>query len=387
MLGEVWLNVGVEKLDMHESVTVKALLDSGATEMFIDKRMADRHGFKLQKLERPIMVRNVDGTNNSGGAITHQIEANVYYKGHVERMRIDVCDLEKTEIILGMPWLAAHNLEINQETEEIKMTRCLPLCGEGSQKRKKVKIIATKEEEKIICQIIDNKEDWKKKEEIEEDHRKIEEIVPKKFLKWRKVFGKVELKRMPTRKTWDHAIDLKETFKLRKERIYPLFKNKREEVQNFVKNQLRKGYIRPSKSPQTLPVFFVGKKDGSKRIVMDYYNLNDQMIKNNYPLPLITELIDNMGSKKVFMKMDLRWGFNNVRIKEGDEWKRAFIMHIGSFEPTVMFFRITNSPAMFQAMMNEILRDLINKGKVAVFVDDMLVGTETEKGHDKIKKY
>jgi len=111
------------------------------------------------------------------------------------------------------------------------------------------------------------------------------------------------------------------------------------------------------------------------------------MIKNNYPLPLITELIDNMGSKKVFMKMDLRWGFNNVRIKEGDEWKRAFIMHIGSFEPTVMFFRITNSPAMFQAMMNEILRDLINKGKVAVFVDDMLVGTETEKGHDKIKKY
>jgi len=111
------------------------------------------------------------------------------------------------------------------------------------------------------------------------------------------------------------------------------------------------------------------------------------MIKNNYPLPLITELIDNMGSKKVFMKMDLRWGFNNVRIKEGDEWKRAFIMHIGSFEPTVMFFRITNSPAMFQAMMNEILRDLINKGKVAVFVDDMLVGTETEKEHDKIKKY
>jgi len=113
MLGEVWLNVGVEKLDMHESVTIKALLDSGATGMFMDKRMTDRHGFKLQKLERLIMVRNVDGTNNSRGAITHQIEANVYYKGHVERMRINVCDLEKTEIILGMPWLAAHNLEIN----------------------------------------------------------------------------------------------------------------------------------------------------------------------------------------------------------------------------------------------------------------------------------
>jgi len=86
-----------------------------------------------------------------------------------------------------------------------------------------------------------------------------------------------------------------------------------------VEDQLKKGYIRPSKSPQTLPVFFVGKKDGSKRMVIDYCNLDDQMIKNNYLLPLIIELINNRGSKKVFTKMNLRWGFNNVRIKEGDE--------------------------------------------------------------------
>jgi len=77
MLREVWMNIGVEKLNMHEGVTVKALLDSGATGMFIDKRMAARHGFKLQKLERPIMVRNMDGTNNSKGAITYQVEVNV----------------------------------------------------------------------------------------------------------------------------------------------------------------------------------------------------------------------------------------------------------------------------------------------------------------------
>jgi len=144
-------------------------------------------------------------------------------------------------------------------------------------------------------------------------------MVPKKFLRWKKVFGKVKSERMPTRKIWDHAIDLKEMFKPWKGKIYPLFKNEREEVQNFVEDQLRKGYIRPSKSPQMSPVFFVGKKDGSKRMVMDYHNLNSQIIKNNYLLPLITELIDNMGSKKVFTKMDLRWGFNNIRIKEGDE--------------------------------------------------------------------
>ena len=86
-------------------------------------------------------------------------------------------------------------------------------------------------------------------------------MVPKKFLKQRKVSGKVELERMPTRKIWDYTIDLKEMFKLQKEKIDSLFKNKREEVQNFVNNQLRKGYIRLSKSPQMLPVFFVSKKE------------------------------------------------------------------------------------------------------------------------------
>jgi len=83
------------------------------------------------------------------------------------------------------------------------------------------------------------------------------------------------------------------------------------------------------KSPQKFPVFFVRKKDKSKRMVMDYRNLNDQTVKNNYPLSLITDLIDNVGSKKVFMKMDLRWKFNNMRIKEGDEQKGVFTIHVG----------------------------------------------------------
>ena len=305
-------------------------------------------------------------------------------------MRMDVCELGKTEIILGMPWLVAHNPEINWKTGEVKMTRCLSLCGrvriKEKERKKKGKRVVTLEKEKIVRWAIDDKEDWGREEEIEKDHRKIKEMVPRKFLKWRKVFGKVKSERMPTRKVWDYAIDLKETFKPRKGRIYPLSKNKREEVQNFVEDQLRKGYIRLSKSPQTLPVFFIRKKDGSKRMVMDYHNLNDQIVKNNYPLPLITDLIDNMGSKKIFTKMDLRWGFNNVRIKEGDEWKGAFTMHVGSFEPTVMFFGITNSPATFQVMMNKILRNLINEGKVAAFVDNVLVGTETEEGHNEIVK-
>jgi len=214
MLREVWLNIGVEKIDTHEGIVIKVLLNSGVTGMFMDRQTAARYGFKLQKLERPLVVRNVDGTNNSEEAITHQVECNVFYKGHIERMRMDVCNLGKTKVILGMLWLAAHNPEINWETGEVKMTRCPLLCGGKGQKKEKVKRVVTEEEEKIVWWVIDDKEDWGREEEIEEDHRKIEEMVPKKFLKWKRVFGKVESERMLKRKVWDHAIDLKETFKL-----------------------------------------------------------------------------------------------------------------------------------------------------------------------------
>ena len=171
------------------------------------------------------------------------------------------------------------------------------------------------EEEKMIARIVEGKEDEKDLIEL----RATEEMVSRRLHKYLKVFEKKNLERMPTRKTWDHTIDLKEGFVPKKSKIYPLSRVEREKVQEFVKDQLRKGYIRPSKSPQTSPVFFVPKKDGKKRMVQDYRYLNSWMIKNNYPLPLISDLIDSIGKKKVFTKMDLRWGYNNVRIKEGDE--------------------------------------------------------------------
>jgi len=113
MLREVWLNIRVEKVDTHKGVIVKVLLDSGTTEIFIDKKIAAKHRFKLQKLDKPVIVRNVNRTNNSRGAITHQVEVNVYYKSHVERIRIDICDLGRTGIILEMPWLQVHNSKID----------------------------------------------------------------------------------------------------------------------------------------------------------------------------------------------------------------------------------------------------------------------------------
>ena len=123
------------------------------------------------------MVRNVNGTNNSAGTITYQVEANMYYKGHIERMRMDVCNLGKTDVILGMLWLQVHNPEINWETGEVKMMRCPPLCGRNTRLkkekvRKRVKKVATLEEEKIMRWAVDDKKDWERKEEVKVDYRK-----------------------------------------------------------------------------------------------------------------------------------------------------------------------------------------------------------------------
>ena len=188
---------------------------------------------------------------------------------------------------------------------------------------------------------------WDEEEEAAKSEADAKKLVPEKFHKWIKVFGKKQSERMPTRKIWDHAINMKEGFVLRKGKVYLLSREEREEVREFIQEQLRKEYIRPSKSPQTALVFFVGKKDGKKRMVQDYRYLNEWTIKNNYPLPLISDVIENIGTKRVFTKMDLRWGYNNVQIKEGDKWKVAFTTPEGSFEPMVMFFGLTNSPATF----------------------------------------
>jgi len=130
-------------------------------------------------------------------------------------------------------------------------------------------------------------------------------------------------------------------------------------------------------------VFFIKKKDGSLRLVQDYRVLNAMTIKNRYPLPLISELVSQLRGAKYFTKLDVWWGFNNVRIKPGDEWKAAFRTNRGLFEPLVMFFGITNSPATFQTMMNDIFRTLIAEGIIVVYLDDILIFTRMEKEHER----
>ena len=161
-LREVWLKVGLEKLESHEGVAVKTLLDSGTTGLFMDTTFAKEKGFKMEKLKKPLLVRNVDGTANAGRAITHQVEYNMFFKGYMERAKMDVCNLGKTELILGMLWLAAHNPEIDWEKGEVKMTHCPPICGRRKQEVKEKKVRKTeKDKDKEVLKRLVPRRFWK----------------------------------------------------------------------------------------------------------------------------------------------------------------------------------------------------------------------------------
>jgi len=162
-LRAVWMKVGLEKVDTHEGVAVDVLLDNGVTGLFMNKEFVEKNGFKMEKLERPVKVMNIDRTHNKGGDITHKVTCNIYYKGHRERAKFDVCNLGRTEVILGMPWLVAHNPEIDWEKGEVELTRCPPWCGKNNKGKERTKLkerIRGVEEEKAISWAADEKEDW-----------------------------------------------------------------------------------------------------------------------------------------------------------------------------------------------------------------------------------
>ena len=198
------------------------------------------------------------------------------------------------------------------------------------------------------------------------------------------VFSKTSFDTLPDRKRWDHAIELLPGSKPTNCKVYPISPSEQTALDEFLEENLSTGRIRPSKSPMASPVFFVKKKDGSLRFVQDYRSLNAMTIKNQYSLPLISDLIHQLRGARYFTKLDVRWGFNNVRIKEGDKWKAAFRTNRGLFEPLVMYFGLTNSPSTFQTMMNDFLHDFIAQGHVCVYMDDILIFTEDLKEHHRI---
>jgi hypothetical protein len=217
---------------------------------------------------------------------------------------------------------------------------------------------------------------------IDAQTRAKEVTLPPEYQRFASVFSEEESHRFPPTRTWDHAITLKnDAPEAINCKVYPMTRTEEEALDKFLDEQLAKGYIQPSISPYASSFFFIKKKDGKLRPVQDYRNLNKWMVRNQYPLPLIMALIRDLGGAHIYTKLDIRWGYNNVWIKEGDEYKAAFKTRRGLFEPTVMFFGLTNSPAMFQAMMNSIYQQTIAKHEsrgtnIRIYMDNIAVATK-----------
>ena len=266
-LREVIVKIRLERIDTQEGVTVEALLDNGVTGLVMSSEFTKKQGFKLKKLERLINVRNVDRSFNKEGPIENTVEVNIYYQGHRERTEIDMIGGQKWMVILEMLQLARHNSKIDWRTGEVKMMKCPEKCdkqwrlvqgklGWEKQKEEEAKEKAGKkreEKEKMkkqkkgktmkVKKIVKEWEIWDEEKEAAKLEVEAKKIVPEKYHQQIKIFRKKQSERMPMRKLQNHAIDIKEGFVLRKEKVYPLSREEREEVREFIKEQLRKGYI------------------------------------------------------------------------------------------------------------------------------------------------
>jgi len=206
-LREVTVKIGLERIDTQEGVTVEALLDSGAMGLVMSSEFARKQGFKLKKLERPMNIRNVDGSLNKEKPIENTVEVNIYYQGHRERTEIDVIGGQKWTVILEMPWLACHNSEIDWRMGEVKMMRCLEECGkqwrpvqgkseweeqkeeeakeEAERKREKKKKKKQKKGKTVeVKKVAEEWEIWDEEEEVVKSEAEAKKLVPEKFHEW-----------------------------------------------------------------------------------------------------------------------------------------------------------------------------------------------------------
>ena len=384
-----------------KKVQTEALVDSGATTNFIDKKFVLKNHLVTNKLANPYNVINADGTPNVAGLIRQYVRAYVEIGSHKSTHFFFVTDLGDKNMLLGYSYLFKHNPQIDWQAGEWEFTRCPDTCAARVRKMQASILEASDElqeelellesstdtigEEDPINQYLNwidmnNPSEYQHGETIatmfdqnmdeelddtfeDEDTKNWKSHVPDWLHDYGNVFSKRKSERMPERKTYDHPIDFVEGKPLPKPgKLYPLSPHQKNSLDDWIDEELRKGYIRPSKSPVAASFFFVKKQDGSLRPCMDYRSLNEVTVKNRYPIPRIADLIDSLSQASIFTKIDLRWGYNNVRIRQGDEWKTAFITKRGLFEATVMYFGFSNAPATFQAMMNDILGDLIRKG-------------------------
>jgi hypothetical protein len=211
-----------------------------------------------------------------------------------------------------------------------------------------------------------------------------EDIVPMSLHTYTDIFSETTFDSLPECCKWDHAIELEHKPSPRFRKVYPMTLTEQTEMDAFLEEALATECIRQSKPPLGALVFFIKKEGGKLCFVQDYRALNAITQKNWYLLPLIDDLIHRLKDAHYFTKLDVHWGYNNVHIREGDKWKAIFRTNRGLFEPLVMYFGLTNSPATFQTMMNEIFQDLITEGIVPIYLNDILIFTNSLEEHRQI---
>ena len=377
-------------LSNGRTIETQALIDSGASGIFIDKGFIKREGIETKSISNPISVFNADGTENKAGIIRDYLEAKTKINGRTRTQSFLVTSLGREKVILGYTWLEQENPDIDWKQKTLQWRT--------SDRKNIYTIFRYQDPDEIQDQNLvisyiqgepteEARETWVKTRmshsqlfALEEEKAKAkpaEQIVPKALHSFLKTaFAEREIGELPPRRSYDHKIDLQPDFIPKRGVLYRQGPEHDAILKEFIDENLAKGFIRPSESPQAASFFFVPKKDGKTRPVQDYQYVNSGTVKNAYPLPRIDDLIDKLRGKKLFCKFDIRWGYNNVRIREGDEWKAAFICKFGLFEPTVMFFGLCNSPATFQSMIDDIFRIEIAQGWLLAYMDDILIAND-----------
>ena len=375
-----------------------ALLDTGAEGLFVDKRIAQLK----RKLITPLRVRNVDGSQNEDGYITHETRIKFRLGGRTFDEWFYITKLGDQDIILGMPWLKRHNPLINwtkpsieafnwtKDPEKYDMITAMirytggfinmPTIGDSMEEALYTAMLYFEDADFIPIEEVWVRAKTSVATQLAQDAEEHLEktVLPSYYEKYAKVFRERESGKMPKRREWDHEINLKPDFKPKRLAPYPMDQKMESLTLKWLDEMKQKGFIRSSDSRMTSPLFWVAKKVKEEfRPCQDYRHVNAGTIPNAYPLPTISDLLLRLRGQRYFTKFDVRWGYNNVRIKEGDEWKAAFSTPFGAYEPTVMFFGLCNSPATFQRMMNEYFWDFLREGWVCIYMDDILIFAKT----------
>ena len=357
-------------------VLASALLDSGANSCFMDKEFALSEKILLKNLPCPASVVVIDGRPISSGNIVEESEPIRVVLGSFACMiSFNIISSPEHPVILGLPWFELHNPEIDWRNRTINdfqqkpESSCLVTTNQDSKPHQISPISLQKlredgqTNEMFVFAVIANPSS---------SSQGAGTPLPTKYLDFEDIFNKAKASSLPDHRPYDCPIDLQPGKEPPWGPIYNLSPSELKALREYIDEHLANGFIRHSKSPAGAPIFFVKKKDGSLRLVVDYRGLNKITVRNRYALPLISSLLERLSGAKVFTKLDLRGAYNLVRIRPGDEWKTTFRTRYGHFEYTVMPFGLMNAPTIFQHMANDIFDDFLDSFTI-VYLDDILI--------------